>query len=88
MNEIEFFRNYYTSPEINVDDIKIIKEMKNKALVEYIKFKEYLEKNKETEHLNFSKTEEILNIYFDYITRNLNEIQKKELKEEILKNLH
>ena len=88
MNEIEFFRNYYTSPEINVDDIKIIKKMKNKALVEYIKFKEYLEKNKETEHLNFSKTEEILNIYFDYITRNLNEIQKKELKEEILKNLH
>ena len=88
MNEIEFFRNYYASPEINVDDIKIIKEMKNKALVEYIKFKEYLEKNKETEHLNFSKTEEILNIYFDYITRNLNEIQKKELKEQILKNLH
>lgn len=88
MNEIEFFRNYYTSPEINVDDIKIIKEMKNKALNEYIKFKEYLEKNKQTEHLNFSKTEEILNIYFNYITRNLNEIQKKELKEEILKNLH
>lgn len=85
MNEIEFFRNYYTSPEINVDDIKIIKEMKNKALNEYIKFKEYLEKNKQIEHLNFSKTEEILNIYFNYITRNLNEIQKKELKEEILK---